>query len=167
MKTPSIFTGIRHFFSKCKTNCELWALSGKDFETFVCLCFTSDSVLIGGKGFGNGQQPSSHFSHYLYIDEVEDGIYFRVPEPPRPLVESSRKKEFMKLATKLYMMCYGRPYPSTQASSKSGQGNGDFARFLLDNAKTQQEQGTNTTSISEDTRIKRYVEIIYFWFQGY
>ena len=37
------------------------------------------------------------------------------------------EREFTKPATKPYVLCYGRPYPFTQASSKSGQGNENVA----------------------------------------
>jgi hypothetical protein len=49
--TPSIFTVARHFFSEHKADCELHALSDKDFEELVRLCLTSDSILIGNKSY--------------------------------------------------------------------------------------------------------------------
>ena len=45
---PGIFTAVRRFFLKQRTQCELSLLSEQDFETLLRLCLASDTVLIEG-----------------------------------------------------------------------------------------------------------------------
>ena len=49
--TPSVLTVAKRFFNKHKNDCELWALSGDDFDTLVRLCLASDTIVIGDKGY--------------------------------------------------------------------------------------------------------------------
>ena len=49
-KTPGIFSVAKQFFLKHRTECDLWPLSGEDFEALLRLCLTSDNVLIEAKG---------------------------------------------------------------------------------------------------------------------
>ena len=116
-----------------------------------------------------------------------DDINFRVPEQPRPLVESSssnhsgrrrgagRKRVYKAGYQTIHDMLWKTISIHTSVFKEwtrewercSFKNNFDFARFLSDNGKTQQERGIDTTSISESTRMQRYVEMIYFCFQVY
>lgn len=77
--TPSIFTVARRFFRQYKADCQLHALSDKDFEELVRLCLTSDRVLIDGKGYkqqsglamGNNLAP---ILATIYMNELDNQI---------------------------------------------------------------------------------------------
>ena len=78
-KTLGVFTVVRKFFSKYKTDCQLWALSDEDFEALIRLCISSDTVLIGGKAYkqqsglamGNNLAPTLAI---IYMNEIDSLI---------------------------------------------------------------------------------------------
>ena len=80
--TPSIFTVAWHFFHQYKADCQLHALSDEDFEELVCLCLTSNWVLIDGKGYkqqsglamGNNLAP---ILVIIYMNELDNQILFK------------------------------------------------------------------------------------------
>ena len=77
--TRGIFTVVRHFFLKHRTQCELSLLSGQDFETLLRLCLASDTVLTEGKGYkqktglamGNNLAPTLAI---IYMNDLDTQI---------------------------------------------------------------------------------------------